>query len=394
MGNKTRATSSTTASLSFPGGFVLDVSTSSANTVTVNRASFSAHTDPSGKHNLGAYFSINQGTTQSVTATLKFTYSAGMSSSVASSLRFAYWDSGTSAWVFPSTGGSVDTSTRVVSQTTTHFSEWAVFANNATATGTLGSGVSVAANTETTINYGGFDLFVHTTTASTVTLSSYASVVTTMPSGYSALGFSAQAGFTLAIDGGGAPIKAELTTPPLTTSAAALITGSVSAGCLQYDVDARAYNKIDIDTYTAGTKTIKVQLPKAGTYLFAAVSANAQIPTFYNKARATASTSVSLSFPGGFVLDVSTSSSNTVTVSRASYSSRSDPSGKHNLGAYFDISQGTTQSVTATLKFTYSAGMSSSVASSLRFAYWDSGTSAWVFPRSGGSVDTSARVVS
>merc|ERR1711990_1436062 len=223
--NKTRATSSTTASLSFPGGFVLDVSTSSANTVTVNRASFSAHTDPSGKHNLGAYFSINQGTTQSVTATLKFTYSAGMSSSVASSLRFAYGDSGTSAWVFPSTGGSVDTSTRVVSQTTTHFSEWAVFANNATATGTLGSGVSVAANTETTINYGGFDLVVHTTTASTVTLSSYASVVTTMPSGYSALGFSAQAGFTLAIDGGGALIKAELTTPPLTASAAALITG-------------------------------------------------------------------------------------------------------------------------------------------------------------------------
>jgi len=296
--------------------------------------------------------------------------------------------------VFPSTGGSVDTSTRVVSQTTTHFSEWAVFANNATATGTLGSGVSVAANTETTINYGGFDLVVHTTTASTVTLSSYASVVTTMPSGYSALGFSAQAGFTLAIDGGGALIKAELTTPPLTTSAAALITGSVSAGCLQYDVDARAYNKIDIESYTVGTKTIVVKLPQAGTYLFAAVSANAQIPTFYNKARATASTSVSLSFPGGFVLDVSTSSSNTVTVSRASYSSRSDPSGKHNLGAYFDISQGTTQSVTATLKFTYSAGMSSSVASSLRFAYWDSGTSAWVFPSTGGSVDTSTRVVS
>merc|ERR1711990_906052 len=98
----------------------------------------------------------------------------------------------------------------------------------------------------------------HTTTASTVTLSSYASVVTTMPSGYSALGFSAQAGFTLAIDGCGALIKAELTTPPLTTSAAALITGSVSAGCLQYDVDARAYNKTDLVTDNGQSRTICV----------------------------------------------------------------------------------------------------------------------------------------
>merc|ERR1711990_1000492 len=166
----------------------------------------------------------------------------------------------------------------------------------------------------------------HTTTASTVTLSSYASVVTWVPTGYSALGFSAQAGFTLAIAGGGALIKAELTTPPLTTSAAALITGSVSAGCLQYDVDARAYNKIDIKSYTVGTKTIVVKLPQAGTYLFAAVSANAQIPAFYNKTRAMSLTTASLSFPGGFVLDVSTSSANTVTVNRASFSAHTDPS--------------------------------------------------------------------
>merc|ERR1719199_1911931 len=139
----------------------------------------------------------------------------------------------------------------------------AVPTHAATTVGTLGSGVAVAANTETTITYTGLSLVVHTTTASTVTLSSYASVVAAMPTGYSALGFSAEAGFTLAIEGGGELVKAELTTPSLTTTAAALITGSVEAGCLRYDVDARAYNKIDIDTYTAGTKTIKVQLPKA-----------------------------------------------------------------------------------------------------------------------------------
>ena len=38
----------------------------------------------------------------------------------------------------------------------------------ATTSGTLGTGVSVAANTETTINYTGLSLVVHTTTASTV----------------------------------------------------------------------------------------------------------------------------------------------------------------------------------------------------------------------------------
>ena len=264
----------------------------------------------------------------------------------------------------------------------------------ATTSGTLGTGVSVAANTETTINYTGLSLVVHTTTASTVTLSSYASVVAAMPTGYSALGFSAEAGFTLAIEGGGELVKAELTTPSLTTTAAALITGSVEAGCLRYDAELDAYSKVDIKSYGTLTKKIVVDLPKAGTYLFAAVSVNAEVPSFYNETRVTSSSSTKFTFPGGFTLDVATSSSNTVSVQRSSFSVRADPESKHNIGAYFDINQGSSSSVTATLQFKYSADLAASVASSLRFAFWNTTASAWQFPSTGASVDTNTRVVS
>jgi len=265
-------------------------------------------------------------------------------------------------------------------------------ASAATATGTLGSAVSVAANTETTISYTGFNLVVTLDAAGTVTLSSVASVTTSMPSGYTALAFTAQAGFEFSYTGGGSIVKAQLTTPPLTVTTAGLITGSVDAGCLRFDANIKAYSKVDITSYTAGTRTIVVDLPAANTYFFVAVSASAKIPTFYAEARATTSTSISLVFPEGFEMDVATTTNNQVTVARASSSTYTDPTDYHNVGAFFDISLTTEEAVTATLKYTYDASLSASIADDLKFASYSSG--AWNFESSGGSVDTNTRVVS
>jgi len=262
--------------------------------------------------------------------------------------------------------------------------------------GTLGSSVSVAANTATTISFttAGASLTITLDSAADVTLSAASAVSATMPTGYSSIGFSAQTGFKLDVSGSAKITQARLVTPPLAASAVAKITGSVNAGCVRFDADAEAYTNVAIQSYDAVLHKVTVDLPVEGTYFFAAVSANVPLPSLYAEARATSTTSAKFSYPGGFELDVSSSSSNEVTVSSASYSTTADPSGYTNLGAFWSIDLNKEESVTATLKFVYkdTVDISSTAAANLKFAFKNA-AGAWEFPSSGGQVDASAGVM-
>jgi len=69
------------------------------------------------------------------TITYKYTtadlVAAGVTNAQAAQLKFAYYDTVSMSWKSPSSGASVDTQAMVVSQVTTHFSQWGMYASNA-----------------------------------------------------------------------------------------------------------------------------------------------------------------------------------------------------------------------------------------------------------------------
>jgi len=64
----------------------------------------------------------------------------------------------------------------------------------------------------------------------------------------------------------GLVIKATLTTSLASAIAAASITAGMQAACLRFDVKANTYTYIDGASYA--NKTMTVDLPKAGLYMF------------------------------------------------------------------------------------------------------------------------------
>mmetsp|Transcript_12853 Transcript_12853/g.35247 ORF Transcript_12853/g.35247 Transcript_12853/m.35247 type:complete len:475 (-) Transcript_12853:163-1587(-) len=277
----------------------------------------------------------------------------------------------------------------------------------ATATGTLGSGVSVAANTETTITYavGGCSLVVKLDSAATVTLSTYATAAVSTPPGYSSLGLtigvSTGVGFTLAVSGSAKILKAELTTPPLTAAAAAVITGTVEVGCLRLDTSANAYTAVDIKSYTTGTKKVVVDLPMAATYVFASFDASASaavpVPTLFGESRACSSSESRVyGFPGGLSIKVKSTTSNSIRVFRNSSSDRMPASGTVAAGAFLDIRLATEEAVDAVIKTSYDASALATLKvapSSLEFRYWAKAEAVWMTPPAPAVVDVQAKTV-
>lgn len=397
-----RATSSTSATFSYPGGFELEVSTDTDNEVTVDFSDDSNHDDNEGTVALGAYFDIELAVGSSADATLRYEYDSSISASTAARLRFAYWDetSGESgAWVFLETGASVDVDAHVVSQTTTHFSEWGVFEDN-NAESSVETTLGVAADVEggaavgvTFTDAPGLELLVWLDSDGTVTLSADASLSASLPGGYNGISFGANVGYTFEVGGGAELVSARLTTPALSASVVAAITGTVEARCVRFDAEANAYTGVDIDSMTLENKIV-IDLPKVGLYAFATVDITVPLPTLYLEARATSSTSASFSYPGGFVLDVATQSDNEVTVDFSEESDRPAAENRTSYDAFFNIELENEEEVDATLQYEFDASIEADVAASLRFAYWDEDESAWVFLESGASVDVEARIVS
>jgi hypothetical protein len=399
-----QSTSSSESRLSFPGGFFLQVATASENQVSVNFSATSKNPDPENATNIGAFFTVNLAADDQVEATLEYEFDSSMAADAAARLRFAFWNTTAAVWTFLDTGAFVDVDARIVSQATTHFSTWGVFDDNrgtgssasASKQTTLGTAVALPANVATRVTFTdgpGLELFIKTDRMTSVTFDTQASVSAGLLSGYNTFSIGGNLGFSLTLTGDAVIVDAQLTTPSLSLSVLALLTGSVDARCARFDADAQAWTDVEVESRTLSNKLV-VDLPETGTYVFASVDASVPIPTLYLEARATSSTSSKFAYDGGFFLDVATTTNNEVTVSFAETSARSEPEDATSVGAFFNVDLRNEEEVDATLSFEYDASIDADVASSLRFAFYDEDEDAWTFLESGANVDTGARVVS
>lgn len=116
----------------FTSNFVVEV-TANANAdlnVTFYSSNPAPKPAPSNFVPLGVYWDISASGSASVNAVLNFTYTAQQLAAAgiatANNLRFAFYNTVTSTWEVIS-GFSVDANLQVVSQTTTHFSQWGVY---------------------------------------------------------------------------------------------------------------------------------------------------------------------------------------------------------------------------------------------------------------------------
>jgi len=84
---------------------------------------------------VGTWFDLKCSASANISATISYVYSASQLALAgvgnATNLVIGYYDTATAKWVFPSTGGSVNVHSQVVSQTSTHFSTWGVYASAA-----------------------------------------------------------------------------------------------------------------------------------------------------------------------------------------------------------------------------------------------------------------------
>jgi len=108
---------------------------SSASLNTTFYSSNPTSSEPSGYISANAYFDFNISTVSTLQAALQFTYdsaaivNAGIQEST---LQFGYYDDASGKWTFPG-NANVDTTTKVLAQSTTHFSTWGVYGTSGTA---------------------------------------------------------------------------------------------------------------------------------------------------------------------------------------------------------------------------------------------------------------------
>jgi len=150
-------------SLSFPDGLSLSVNVQSDTTLTTTFLTTNPHNNPgNGSTSINAFFDFNTTSNVTLNATIYYQYSVQTVNQIgvdATTLKIAFYDEQSGQWVFPSSGGSVSTSTMVVSQTTTHFSTWGVFGHSTSSTqGTTGA--NSAFTTSALISLIGFNLFL------------------------------------------------------------------------------------------------------------------------------------------------------------------------------------------------------------------------------------------
>jgi len=271
--------------------------------------------------------------------------------------------------------------------------------------GTLGVAATVSANTETTITYGisalvGPNLVITVNQNANVTLAVFVSITGSLPAGFTSLSFGANVGYTLQVQPASAVvISASLVTPGLVVSSAALITESVTAGCLQFDSTTNAYSYVDFPSYDILSQQITIPIPGAGTYVFVAMQFNTPLPTFYKIVRhLMAEVNYTLTFTMGLTLQVTASANATLnTTFYTSNPAPESPSGELSLGAWFDFDMSSTSSaVNATIQYAYNqsqliaAGIND--ATTIKIGFYDTTSASWSFMSTGGSVDTTTDV--
>jgi len=124
-----RVISSAPSSYSFPNGIFIDVSVAIANSFNVTF--FAKNPKPNsanGHSDFGKFISINLLTDNTVSANVSFSYDSTQNPN---QLSIAFYDDATATWTFPTTGLSVDTNAKIITQATTHFSTWSLYASSA-----------------------------------------------------------------------------------------------------------------------------------------------------------------------------------------------------------------------------------------------------------------------
>jgi len=180
-----------------------------------------------------------------------------------------------------------------------------------------------------------------------VTITPKISVAVDLPADFSLFKVASYSGLSILLSAG-TITKATLTTSPAIGAAASIAAG-MQVACLRFDAVANTYTYIDGASYNAD-KTITVDLPKAGFYAFVSASASVSVPlpTLYDEARVTSSTSVkTISYAGGeLTLGVQTMTDNNyITCTKKSSSTTEDPAHKRSIGVFFDIELETEEKV-------------------------------------------------
>jgi len=286
-----------------------------------------------------------------------------------------------------------------------------VHAQTATATGVYFTGVAVTGGVRTTItiNTGvsGVLESTLTLTASTtcmVTLSLYSmtNLQAYLPNGTSGGAiFSTYDGISLTATNNAVLTTPQLTTPAISTTIAALISGNVNAGVLELDTTTNTFTRIAIDSYNVASKTITVTLPSTGIYIFVSINQVVSYP-YAATAAIFANANRTVQFGSDVAIQFDSQFSNTLTVVKASRTSKPyNLTLGVNLNVFLQITLGQIQPHDSVIQFTYTnaellaAGLAATtaVAANLRFAYYSDANAQWVVPPGSHSVDTTNQII-
>jgi len=274
-----------------------------------------------------------------------------------------------------------------------------------TVSGTLGTGVSVAASTATTINYGGGTTIVTITTdaATTVTFGLVIDTSFSLDATLSqyTLGSLASAaaniGYSLSLSNNANIVSCTVTSDTLGTAFLASLTGKV-AGVLYYDVSAQGYLEIPP---TITVAKAQFSAPYQGKYVFVVRASTQPAAALFSKA-----VSISANAASQIQLQSTTTSKLVITQTTTADSSftatesSSAPAGVSGsakglvrISSFFDLQSSVNTGISSNLQYSYTAADEAKVAvSTLAWYYYNTATSSWDVDGTS-SVDVNARVV-
>jgi hypothetical protein len=264
--------------------------------------------------------------------------------------------------------------------------------------GTLGVGVALTANTQTTIDFAtGEQLIITADQASTITVSIVATLSKTLPTGYVQL--SALVGYSILISPSTATVQGSFKTKPNQITASVLTAAGVSIpGVLYYDATADAYTDVTVP-WTATDTTVQFTVPFTGTYFVLGLQANVPRPAVYGRVLVCVNDNTVRNYTWNdskFTMQVRAVGTGTsqLLVAKTTTTTATAPAGKVAFGAFYNLTLTGATSFAGTMYQKYttadlsSAGISNAL--SLRFAV-RSGSS-YTLLSSGGGTDTQSTV--
>ena len=137
-----------------------------------------------------------------------------------------------------------------------------------------------------------------------------------LPNGLIPLSFALSTGVSVNITPSTAVVlNAQFTTPAVSLTCLAKLNTNMTIGCLKYDSELNWYNTMDIESYNLGTYQLTVNLPSAGTYIFAGFNTDALRPALYNIAnKLKALVKYVYQYPSGLSISITCQTANSLKV--------------------------------------------------------------------------------